>query len=211
MADPREAGIRVSASFPAAVGHTHWDWSSSNPALSLRGLTRERLSALDAGPHVASSACCCPLNPFGRRSADRFTRLLPAGSGLSRQDQTNLCHGAPIRPTTPTHSPSLPLIPRRPDRLSCCRTLFTSEQLSPSARERLRRNRDADRGQTGRGYPPDRSPLARPDPSAIRIALRTLLAIDRNRVSLPNPGPESDGLRTAVDSIQDRLGAHPLT
>ena len=93
-ADPRETGIRVSASFPAAVGHTHWDWSSSNPALPLRGLTRERLSALDAGPHVASSACYCPLNPFGRRSADRFTRLLPAGSGHSRQDQTNLCHGA---------------------------------------------------------------------------------------------------------------------
>ena len=94
---PRETGIRVSASFPAAVGHTHWDWSSSNPALLLRGLTRERLSALDAGPHVASSACCGPLNPFGRRSADRLTRLLPAGSGLSRQDQTNLCHGAPRR------------------------------------------------------------------------------------------------------------------
>src|SRR5262249_14781625 len=32
MADPREAGIRVSASFPAAVGHTHWDGSSSHPA-----------------------------------------------------------------------------------------------------------------------------------------------------------------------------------
>ena len=97
MADPRETGIRVLASFPAAVGHTHWDWSSSSPALPLRGLTRERLSALDAGPHVASSACYCPLNPFGRRSADRFTRLLPAGSGLSRQDQTNLYHGAPLR------------------------------------------------------------------------------------------------------------------
>ena len=98
---PRETGIRVSASFPAAVGHTHWDWSSSNPALPLRGLTRERLSALDAGPHVASSACYCPPNPFGRRSADRFTRLLPAGSGLSRQDQTNLYHGALLRSITP--------------------------------------------------------------------------------------------------------------
>src|SRR5262245_61372605 len=96
-AHPRETGIRVSASFPAAVGHTHWDWGSSNPALPLRGLTCERLSALDAGPHVASSACCCPPNPFGRRSADRLTRLLPAGSGLSRQDQTNLGHGAPRR------------------------------------------------------------------------------------------------------------------
>ena len=96
-AHPRETGIRVSASFPTAVGHTHWDWSSSNPALPLRGLTRERLWARDAGPHVASSACCCPLNPFGRRSADRFTRLLPAGSGLYRQDQTNLYHGAPLR------------------------------------------------------------------------------------------------------------------
>ena len=97
MADPRETGIRVSASFPAVIEPTHWDWSSSNPALPMRGLTRERLSALDAGPHDASSACCCPLDPFGRRSADRFTRLLPAGSGNSRQDQTNLCHGAPIR------------------------------------------------------------------------------------------------------------------
>src|SRR6516165_75270 len=38
-AHPRETGIRVSASFPTAVGHTHWDWSSSNPALPLRGLT----------------------------------------------------------------------------------------------------------------------------------------------------------------------------
>src|SRR5262245_39304834 len=97
MADPRETGIRVSASFPAAVGHTHWDGSSSDPALPLRGLTRERLWALDAGPHVASSAGCCPPNPFGRRSADRLTRLLPAGSGHSRQDQTNLGHGAPLR------------------------------------------------------------------------------------------------------------------
>src|SRR5262249_54330902 len=97
MAYPRETGIRVSASFPAVIEHTHWDWSSSNPALPLRGLTRERLSALDAGSHVASSAGCCPLDPFGRRSADRFTRLLPAGSGLSRQDQTNLGHGAPLR------------------------------------------------------------------------------------------------------------------
>ena len=91
----QESGF--SASFPTAVGHTHWDWSSSNPALPLRGRTRERLSALDAEPHVASSACYCPLNPFGRRSADRLTRLLPAGSGLSRQDQTNLYHGAPLR------------------------------------------------------------------------------------------------------------------
>src|SRR6516165_1958048 len=96
-AHPRDTRIRGSASFPAAVGHTHWDWSSSNLALPLRGLPCERLWARDAGPHVASSACCCPLNPFGRRSADRFTRLLPAGSGLSRQDQTNLGHGAPRR------------------------------------------------------------------------------------------------------------------
>src|SRR5271157_1357157 len=81
MAYPRETGIRVSASFPAVIEPTHWDWSSSNPALPMRGLTRERLSALDAGPHDASSACCCPLDPFGRRLADRFTRLLPAGSG----------------------------------------------------------------------------------------------------------------------------------
>ena len=96
-AEPRETGIRVSASFPAVIEPTHWDWSSSNPALPMRGLTRERLSALDAGPHDASSACCCPLDPFGRRLADRFTRLLPAGSGHSRQDQTNLNHGAPLR------------------------------------------------------------------------------------------------------------------
>jgi hypothetical protein len=96
-AHPRETGIRGSASFPAAVGHTHWDWSSSHPALPLRGLTRERLLARDAGPHIASSACYCPLSPFGRRSADCLTRLLPAGSGLSRQDQTNLYHGAPLR------------------------------------------------------------------------------------------------------------------
>src|SRR5271166_5150202 len=81
MAYPRETGIRVSASFPAVIEPTHWDWSSSNPALPMRGLTRERLSALDAGPRDASSACCCPLDPFGRRLADRFTRLLPAGSG----------------------------------------------------------------------------------------------------------------------------------
>ena len=97
MAYPRETGIRVSASFPAVIEPTHWDWSSRNPALPLRGLTRERLSALDAGPHDASSACCGPLDPLGRRSADRLTRLLPAGSELSRQDQTNLCHGAPRR------------------------------------------------------------------------------------------------------------------
>src|SRR5436309_4764409 len=62
---PREAGIRVSASFPAVTEHTHWNWSSSNPALPMRGLTRERLSTLDAGSHVASSACYCPLAPFG--------------------------------------------------------------------------------------------------------------------------------------------------
>ena len=41
---PREAGIRVSAPFPAVAGRTHWNWSSSNPALPMRGLTRERLS-----------------------------------------------------------------------------------------------------------------------------------------------------------------------
>src|SRR5262249_43957880 len=62
---PRETGIRVSASFPAVAERTHWDWGSSNPALPMRGLTRERLSALDAGPHAASSACCFPLAPFG--------------------------------------------------------------------------------------------------------------------------------------------------
>ena len=49
------------------TGHTHWNWSSSHPALPRRGLTRERLSTLDAGSHVASSACYCPLAPFGRR------------------------------------------------------------------------------------------------------------------------------------------------
>jgi hypothetical protein len=32
------------ASFPAVAGRTHWNWSSSNPALPMRGLTRERLS-----------------------------------------------------------------------------------------------------------------------------------------------------------------------
>ena len=41
---PRETGIRVSASFPAVAERTHWNWSSSNPALPMRGLTRERLS-----------------------------------------------------------------------------------------------------------------------------------------------------------------------
>jgi len=106
-AQPRETGIRVSASFPAVIEPTHWDWSSSNPALPLRGLTRERLSTRDAGSHVASSACYCPLDPFGRRSADRFTRPLPAGSGLSRQDQTNLCHGALLQSITPTR-PRMP-------------------------------------------------------------------------------------------------------
>src|SRR5262249_44743746 len=45
-ADPRETGIRVSASFPEVTERTHWDWSSSNPALPMRGLTRERLSTL---------------------------------------------------------------------------------------------------------------------------------------------------------------------
>src|SRR6516165_70334 len=30
--------------FPAVAERTHWDWSSSNPALPVRGLTRERLS-----------------------------------------------------------------------------------------------------------------------------------------------------------------------
>ena len=98
---PRETGIRVAASFPAVTVHTHWNWSSSNSALPLRGLTCERLWARDAGLHVASSACYGPLNPFGRRSADRFTRLLPAGSGCSRQDQINLSHGAPRRSDTP--------------------------------------------------------------------------------------------------------------
>ena len=110
----QESGF--SASFPTAVGHTHWDWSSSNPALPLRGLTRERLSALDAGPHVASSACYCPPNPFGRRSADRFTRLLPAGSGLSRQDQTNLCHGAHEVGGQPLGSKGIQPPPPEPDR-----------------------------------------------------------------------------------------------
>src|SRR6476659_4483869 len=52
---PRETGIRVSAPFPAVTEHTPWDWSSSNPALPMRGLTRERLSTLDAGSHIASS------------------------------------------------------------------------------------------------------------------------------------------------------------
>ena len=97
MAYPRETGIRVSASFPAVSERTPWDWHSSNPALPLRGLTRERLSTLDARSHVALSACYGPLEPFGRRCADGFTRLLPAGSGHSRQDQTNLGHGAPRR------------------------------------------------------------------------------------------------------------------
>ena len=59
----QESGF--SASFPAVIEPTHWDWSSSNPALPMRGLTRERLSTRDAGSHVASSACCCPLAPFG--------------------------------------------------------------------------------------------------------------------------------------------------
>ena len=134
---PRETGIRVSASFPAAVGHTHWDWSSSNPALPLRGLTRERLSALDAGPHVASSACYCPPNPFGRRSADRFTRLLPAGSGLSRQDRTNLCHGAPLR-SDDTEAPSRVASGRLAVGSALMLPhLFAAERLSPSTRERL--------------------------------------------------------------------------
>ena len=115
LARPRARCSRVAQGSEAADSYTvirtnctncsgceRLHWSSSNPALPMRGLTRERLSALHAGPQVASSACCCPLNPFGRRSADRFTRLLPAGSGVPRQDQTNLCHGARIRPTTPT-------------------------------------------------------------------------------------------------------------
>src|SRR5262245_56311733 len=62
---PRETGIRVSASFPSVAERTHWDWGSSNQALPMRGLTRERLLTGDAGSHVASSACYCPLAPFG--------------------------------------------------------------------------------------------------------------------------------------------------
>src|SRR5262245_44703050 len=103
----------------------------------MRGLTRERLSARDAGPHVASSACCCPLNPFGRRSADRLTRLLPAGSGLSRQDQTNLGHGAPLRSDDTDASSEIDAGLSKLERLPCCRTLFASERLSPSTRERV--------------------------------------------------------------------------
>jgi hypothetical protein len=45
----------------------------------------------------------------------------------------------PGGPTTPTRPTGLPLVRWRLDRLSCCRTLLTSEQLSPSAHERARR------------------------------------------------------------------------
>src|SRR5262249_366459 len=40
-------------------------------------------------------------------------------------------------PTTPTRPSSLPLTPRRLDWLSCCRTSFSAERVSPSARERV--------------------------------------------------------------------------
>src|SRR5262249_22885820 len=39
-------------------------------------------------------------------------------------------------PTIPTHPSGLPLALCRLDGLSCCRTLFAAERLSPSARER---------------------------------------------------------------------------
>jgi hypothetical protein len=40
-------------------------------------------------------------------------------------------------PTTPTRPPGSPLALWRRSRLSCCRTSFASEQMSPSARERV--------------------------------------------------------------------------
>ena len=40
-------------------------------------------------------------------------------------------------PTTPTRPPGSPLALWRLSRLSCCRTSFASEQMSPSARERV--------------------------------------------------------------------------
>src|SRR5262249_44137024 len=60
-----EAGIRVSASFPAVAERTHWDWGSSNPALPMRGLTRSDSRSLDARPYAASPTCCFPPVPFG--------------------------------------------------------------------------------------------------------------------------------------------------
>src|SRR5271166_528847 len=45
------------------------------------------------------------------------------------------------RSDTPTRPPGSPLALCRLDRLSCCRTLFATERLSPSARERVRQTR----------------------------------------------------------------------
>src|SRR6185312_58430 len=46
---------------------------------------------------------------------------------------------ARIGPTTPTRPPPLPLSPWRLERLSRWRSLFVTERLSPSARERVPR------------------------------------------------------------------------
>src|SRR5262249_5085146 len=74
---PPEAGIRVSASFPAVIEHTHWDWGSSHPALPMRGLTRSGSRSLDARPYAASPTCCFPPLPFGAGRCDVLSAFFP--------------------------------------------------------------------------------------------------------------------------------------
>jgi hypothetical protein len=81
-------------------------------------------------------------------------------------------HGvARVGPTTPTHPPGLLLVLYRLNRLSCRRTLFAAERLSPSACERILRPPRVIPGEDARGAAVGGQPGRRSPPRALSYSL----------------------------------------
>jgi hypothetical protein len=101
-----------------------------------------RMTSPDSSPRRPShfsSAIAAP-NEWPRQTS----RLAASWTGTQEwlTDKVARFSGSPCSPlarfgpTTPTRPPRLPLAPWRLDRVSCCRILFATERLSPSACER---------------------------------------------------------------------------
>jgi hypothetical protein len=100
-----------------------------------------------------------------RREFEQLDQVWP-WSGLAR-----------FGPTTPTHSPGLPLAFCRTHPLSCCRTLFVTERVSSSAREPVPQA-DRPSHRPGCDNPHFRTRPLRPDAAPVHCSRPALVPAD---------------------------------
>jgi hypothetical protein len=116
---PTDRGVQVSASFSSALSQGSSLFYASYKRPDSGTMARE-----DSSPHEVR---------FTAFESPRSSNPAEREPGFGSKPTTR------FGPTTPKRPPGLLLVLCRLNRLSCRRTLFAAERLSPSARERVRR------------------------------------------------------------------------